>query len=303
MKEQDYIFADVGGIDIMGEVLPQHDTQGMWRPERAEDWAFLAEAWGERSLIRYKDSSRARTQAEVEAKMAEIKSWGFMQDLRVAERSKYWSLLRRIEEMLNEPYDPRWCACVPAERSWEDGDSDLLYWNWYERCPDMLPARQLHVPIKHGMYVAEPEYYRWETERLRSAYADMAANQLYVCENWYDEEKQKSRTNEGRIYDGRFDAYYHAYTTPVRRWVDWIVPDAPTLTLPEGAGTPTLAALFHVSGGRQQVNRWQLKTVAPEGITTALLESMAPPADDEDVTISMVKTLLIVPMSMRTKLN
>ncbi len=299
MTRNDYIFANVADVDIGGTVLPQHDANGAWRPERGEDWAFLAEAWGERSLIEYKDSSNRRTQAQVEAKIAELRDWSFMGNLRVASMSDVALLLRNIEERLNQPYVPKWCAGVPAERSFSQYDELQADW-WYVNCQDMLPARQLDVPPS-GVYGTEDR--RWEKEYLRAAFADIEANENYVCEHWFDASTQTTTNSEGRTLRGDFYAYYRAYTSAGTRWVYWELPNTPTLTLPEGAGTPTLVALFHVRGGRENVERWLLKTLQPEGITLALLESMAPEADEEEVSVDLRTRMLIVPISMRTKLN
>ena len=299
MRVQDYIFADVAGIDISGEVLPQHENEGGWRPERAEDWAFVAEAWGERKLIEYKDSTNGRTQEQVENRIREIKEYGFMKNLRVGTKYEEWNLMKRIEEMLTEPYTPKWCAGVPEERTWEEEEYDRENYNWwYENCRDMFPERQLDVQSKLW------EMDRcWKKERLSSAYADLAAYKLYICDNWYDKATQITTNQDGRVFEGIYQAWYYAYTSGGRRWEAWYEPSAPKLAMPEGAGTPTLMGLFYVGGGRQNVRKYQLKTMAPEEITLSFLRSMAPEAYEEEVVVRLDVARLIVPISMRTNLN
>lgn len=293
MTRNDYIFANVADIDIGGTVLPQHDANGAWRPERGEDWAFLAEAYGERSLIAYKDSYTPRTQAEVEARIAQIRNRDEVKYIKVPERSRTAALLEKVRFVL-QPEHGMWCAHAPQERTLNNVD-----WadEWEDICPDIFPQRQL------GFEATDWEQ-RWEVARLRAAFADLAANQCYMCRNWFDAARQTSvqEFSDGtRVTWQSWNAYFNWNGTG-----EWEVgyPNTPTLTLPDGAGTPTLVGLFHSSTGLGNVNRWYLKVLQPDGITKQLLRSMAEtPRQDDNAHVELVKHVVVVPVNLRTRLQ
>ena len=292
MTAQDYIFPDVSGIAISGEVLPQHDAQGAWRPERAEDWAVLAEAWGERSLIAYMDAWGGRTQQERAARVAGIKTENGMANLRVPQVTETDGLLEQIRVMLLPGYR-LWCAGAPTAKTWE---SDGRSTEWEVLCPEIFPARELTFGTGEK---------RWTVARLRAAFADLAENECYLCRNWYDPNAQThvqecsggtQNTNSG------LNAYFN-WSGYDGSW-EIGVPNAPTLTLPERAGTPTLVALFHSYTTTGRVNRWYLKVLQPNGITKALLRSMAEtPQSDEYSYVELVRHVMVVPINLRTKLG
>lgn len=299
MTRNDYIFANVADIDIGGTVLPQHDANGAWRPERGEDWAFLAEAWGERSLIEYKDNYTPRTQAEVAAEIAAIRGERFMKGLRVADLTSAWSLFESLERMLRAS-EMKWCAGAPTEKSWnEDGEST---W-WTERCPEMFPARQLEVG-------AHPERkdWLWEAEKLRAAFADLAANEKYICSYWFEAATQKSRFENSYGMSEEISGFEAEYAkNETMGDVAWwhTTPRAPTLTLPDGAGTPVLATLWHATGQNAGVDKWYVKNVAPDGITGAFMEEMLPQmtGSGDAVAVELAGFRMIVPINLRTKLT
>lgn len=295
MTRNGYIFANVADIEIGGTVLPQHEANGAWRPERAEDWAFLAEAWGERSMIEYMDSYTARTQAEIAAKTAELRAESIMSNLRVADAGAVWSLFVKLKQMLRANRW-KWCAGGPTESVWDEDGAGTA---WETRCPEMFPKRQLNVGI-----TPQTEDLRWEKAHLGEAFAELAGNQKYICDYWYESSTQTSTETDSYGNVRRWPGYGADY------WriggAEWgvTVPDKPTLTLPQGAGKAMLAALFHAQAEGGRVDRWYVKTVEPDGITAAMLQGMAPqPEENELVTVSLEDKLLIVPISMRTSLN
>lgn len=294
MTREDYIFANVADIDIGGTVLQQHDANGAWRPERGEDWAFLAEAYGERSLIAYKDSSPPRTQAETEARIAQIRNKDEVKYIKVPERSRTAALLDDVRLVL-QPEQRMWCAHAPQERTLNNVD-----WadDWEDICPDIFPQRQLGPEATDW----EP---RWEVARLRAAFADLAANQCYMCRNWFDAARQ---TTVQEFDDGRqvtwqsFNAYVNMQGGTGRWEIEY--PNTPTLTLPDGAGTPTLVALFHVYTSSGSVNRWHVKTLATNGITKQFLQGIAVPPDVDDTShVSLERHVVVVPVNLRTRLQ
>ena len=294
MRAQDYIFANVSGIDIIGEVLPQHEAEGGWRPERGEDWAFLAEAYGERSLIAYKDSAPPRTQAEIEAKIAQIRNEDEVKYIKVTERSRTAALLENVRFMLH-PEKRMWCAQAPQERTLEH-----VHWadDWEDICPDIFPQRQLGPEATDW----EP---RWEVARLRAAFADLAANQCYMCRNWFDAARQTSvqEFDDGRQVTWPTFTAYVSLQGGTGRW-EIAYPNTPTLTLPDRAGTPALLALFHAYTSQGRYDRYHLKVLQPGGITKQLLMGMAEtPQQDDYAHVTLVKHVMAVPINLRTTLN
>lgn len=298
MTKSDYRYAEVASLDISGEVLPAHDAGGAERPNRAEDWAFLAEAVGERERIEYRDAYPARTTAEVAAYEARIREYAFMKNLRVASLTNAAWLFGNVMDKL-APSRLKWCAGHPQERSWQQGEEGFAW----ETCPEMFPARALAFP----KFPATKDYL-WEAEYLRAAFADLAANEAYVCSNWYYPPTQKSHveTNTGMSEDlsGFYADYGKSETMGDVAW--WrTVPRAPTLTLPEGAGTPRLATIWHAVGANAGVNTHYLKVTSPSAITVAFMESMLPQmtGSDDAVSVSMTDYRLIVTINLHTKLT
>ena len=291
MRAQDYIFANVDGIDIMGEVLPQHDANGAWRPERGEDWAFLAEAYGERWLVQWMDDSPAPTQNEVAAKIAEMRDWSWAKHPKVPERAETGYLLGNLRGML-EPENRTWCAGVPQEKTLSSiGETD----DWEDICPEIFPARQLGNGA--GDWIR-----RWDVARLRAAFADLAANECYLCRNWYDRSRQtyvqeysSGRQNTWPDWGAYFNWNGYAGTWEVG------YPNAPTLTLPERAGTPALLVLFEVESDTVS---WHLKVLQPNGVTKQLLMSLAGTLQQgQNVHVGTREIVMAVPMNLRTTLN
>lgn len=302
MRAEDYRYveyAELARIDISGTVLPQHEANGAWRPERAEDWAFLAEAWGEREMIDYIDASPARTPLEIGMKDAEIVGESFMHNLKVAQKGT--TLFSCLERMLKDERE-KWCARAPIEREWnEDGAAS----DWWTRCPEMYPERQL----SSTQYIQEA--WRWEAANLRAAFADLAANERYVCSYWYDVDAlrtmHETSTGESRRLTGPFKAGYQKLENAGS--VYWVrdYPDASTLSLklPQAAGTPVLATLWHAKGTNAGVDKWYVKNVAPDGITPQFMEAMLPQmtGSDDDVWVNLESFRLVVPITLRTRLN
>lgn len=174
----DYHFANVAGIDISGEVLPQHPDY--WQVNLGEDWAFLLEAAGERLAIRDFCTSvdgdgnhRTMSEAEARVKSSYFRREVYQRPYVVADRYQMEMILSVLANYvlgimpMGGEWGERWCSGIPTEKTWNgDGPGD----DPYELFPELYPVTLTPAMVDN---IASP----WTVDILRAAYADLTARQ------------------------------------------------------------------------------------------------------------------------------
>ena len=197
IAREDYHFANVDGIDISGEVLPEHPDD--WRVNRGEDLAFLLEAAGERLAIRdfcesvdSDGSHRTMSEAEARVKSSYFRREIYQRPYVVANMYQMTMILSVLagdvlgRMPMGGEWGERWCSGIPTEKTWNGyGPGDEPYGLFPELYPVTLTPAM-------GNNIASP----WTVDILRAAYADLTARQYCFIPGRYWFARDRCRTSE-----------------------------------------------------------------------------------------------------------
>lgn len=269
----DYHFANVAGIGISGEVLPEHPDD--WRANPGEDLAFLCEAAGERLAIRefcnsvdFDGSHISMSAAEASVKGSYLReSW--TQPYVVADAYQMTAVLSLLagnvlgSMPMGGEWGERWCGGIPQEQTWDGAHGSGPYDLFPELYPVTLTpamARNISVP--------------WTVDVLRAAYADLTARQhcLVPGMSWFDQSACRSTqtTSSGGTPDvtSGWTAEYDYYAD-TGRWVKTVPDPIGGVIVPPGLGsggkmvTLWTSSFFDYDEGVERAEKTRLRVTAP----------------------------------------
>lgn len=194
----DYHFANVTGIDISGEVLPEHPND--WRANRGEDFAFIYEAFQERQVVSYKYDNAPSNWSDAEDYVKAHSRFNQADNQFVVPVNLY-RFLDIWDTYISGGAE--WSNGQPQERTWV-GNGNYPGAAPRDCFPDMYPASELGALLPS----IRDKYLPWTVDLVRAAYNDMIARQFYVAigNSWFDNSavtwNMVGRDTQGQTYTG-----------------------------------------------------------------------------------------------------